>query len=60
MADRRTRGRRALEELRIEGVETTVPLHLRLVKDERVTAGDFHTGYLEQLLASTSEVGGAA
>jgi acetyl-CoA carboxylase, biotin carboxylase subunit len=54
------RGRRALEELRIEGVATTIPLHLRLVEDERVVAGDFHTGYLEQLLAATSEVGGAA
>jgi len=54
------RGRRALEELRIEGVATTIPLHLRLVEDERVAAGDFHTGYLEQLLAAKSEVGGAA
>jgi acetyl-CoA carboxylase, biotin carboxylase subunit len=44
------RGRRALGELRIEGVATTVPLHLRLVEDERVMAGDVHTGYLEELL----------
>jgi acetyl-CoA carboxylase biotin carboxylase subunit len=51
------RGRRALEELTIEGVATTVPLHLRLVEDERVLAGEFHTGYLEQLLASTQKVG---
>jgi acetyl-CoA carboxylase, biotin carboxylase subunit len=50
------RGRRALEELRIEGVATTVPLHLRLVEDERVVAGDFHTGYLEELLAAREEV----
>jgi acetyl-CoA carboxylase, biotin carboxylase subunit len=45
------RGRRALEELRIEGVATTIPLHLRLVEDERVLAGDFHTGSLEQVPA---------
>jgi acetyl-CoA carboxylase biotin carboxylase subunit len=45
------RGRRALEEFRIEGVETTIPLHLRLVDDEHVLAGDFHTGYLEQVPA---------
>jgi acetyl-CoA carboxylase biotin carboxylase subunit len=45
------RGRRALEEFKIEGVETTIPLHVRLVEDERVLAGDFHTGYLEQVPA---------
>jgi acetyl-CoA carboxylase biotin carboxylase subunit len=46
------RGRRALGELRIEGIKTTTPLHLRLVGDERVRAGDVHTGYLEELLAA--------
>ena len=54
------RGRRALEEFRIEGVATTIPLHLRLVEDERVVAGDVHTGYLEELLASRLEVGETA
>jgi acetyl-CoA carboxylase, biotin carboxylase subunit len=54
------RGRRALEELTIEGVATTIPLHLRLVEDERVLSGEFHTGYLEQLLASTQKVGETA
>jgi acetyl-CoA carboxylase, biotin carboxylase subunit len=44
------RGRRALGEIRIEGIKTTVPLHARLVDDERVRAGDVHTGYLEELL----------
>jgi acetyl-CoA carboxylase biotin carboxylase subunit len=44
------RGRRALGEVRIEGIKTTVPLHARLVDDERVRAGDVHTGYLEELL----------
>jgi acetyl-CoA carboxylase biotin carboxylase subunit len=54
------RGRRALDEFRIEGVATTIPLHLRLVEDERILAGDFHTGYLEQLLASEQQVGETA
>jgi biotin carboxylase len=54
------RGRRALEELRIEGVATTIPLHLRLVEDEHVVAGDVHTGYLEELLASPQAVGETA
>jgi acetyl-CoA carboxylase, biotin carboxylase subunit len=44
------RGHRALGEIRIEGIKTTVPLHARLVDDERVRAGDVHTGYLEELL----------
>ena len=55
------RGRRALGELRIEGIATTAPLHLRLVDDDRVRAGDVHTGYLEELLApreSTGELAG--
>jgi acetyl-CoA carboxylase, biotin carboxylase subunit len=55
------RGRRALGELRIEGIATTAPLHLRLVDDDRVRAGDVHTGYLEELLApreSTEELAG--
>jgi acetyl-CoA carboxylase biotin carboxylase subunit len=55
------RGRRALGELRIEGIATTAPLHLRLVDDDRVRAGDVHTGYLEELLApreSTEDVAG--
>ena len=44
------RGRRAIRELRIEGIKTTAPLHARLMDDERVRAGDVHTGYLEELL----------
>ena len=55
------RGRRALGELRIEGIATTAPLHLRLVDDDRIRAGDVHTGYLEELLApreSTEELAG--
>ena len=45
------RGRRALGEMRIEGIKTTASLHARLVDDERVRAGNVHTGYLEQLLS---------
>ncbi len=35
------RARRALGELRLEGITTTVPFHLRLLADERVVAGDY-------------------
>jgi acetyl-CoA carboxylase biotin carboxylase subunit len=46
-----SRGRRALEELHIEGIKTTTPLHLRLLEDENVRSGEFHTEYLEEVLA---------
>jgi acetyl-CoA carboxylase, biotin carboxylase subunit len=45
------RGRRALEELRIEGIKTTIPLHLQLLEDASVRSGEFHTQYLEAILA---------
>jgi len=45
------RARRALEEYRLEGIKTTIPLHLRLLDDEAFRSGEYHTGYLEELLA---------
>ena len=45
------RGRRALEEYRLEGIKNTIPLHLRLLDDEAFRSGEYHTGYLEGLLA---------
>jgi acetyl-CoA carboxylase biotin carboxylase subunit len=47
------RGRRALEEFRLEGIKTTIPLHLRLLDDEAFLSGQYHTGYLEGLLNET-------
>jgi acetyl-CoA carboxylase, biotin carboxylase subunit len=44
------RGKRALQELRIEGVTTTVPLHLRLLEDPDVRAGRYDVDFLERLL----------
>ena len=44
------RGRRALEEYRLEGIKTTIPLHLRLLDDEGFLSGEYDTGYLERLL----------
>jgi len=40
----------ALTALAIEGVPTTVPLHLALARDASVGAGAFHTRFLEQWL----------
>jgi acetyl-CoA carboxylase biotin carboxylase subunit len=44
------RGRRALEEYRLEGIKTTIPLHLRLLKEDALLSGEYDTGYLERLL----------
>src|SRR5215210_1276328 len=44
------RARRALREYRLEGIKTTIPLQLRLLDDEAFRSGEYHTGYLEELL----------
>lgn len=46
------RSRRALSEYRIEGIKTTIPLHLSLLEDEAFLSGEYHTGYLEESLGS--------
>ncbi len=38
---------RSLIEYVIEGVKTTIPFHLQLMKDERFRSGDFNTKFLE-------------
>ena len=40
---------RALSEYVIEGVKTTIPFHLQLMKDERFRSGDFNTKFWEGL-----------
>ncbi|MCC6574736.1 MAG: acetyl-CoA carboxylase biotin carboxylase subunit [Planctomycetes bacterium] len=44
------RMKRALTELRIEGVKTTTPLHLRIMNDRRFIEGSVHTSYIEKEL----------
>ncbi len=51
------RMRRALEETVVEGIDTTIPLHLRLLKDDAFLKGEIHTGYLDEFLA-VGRVGG--
>jgi len=46
------RMRRALEETVVEGIDTTIPLHLRILRDPAFLAGDIHTGYLDQFLSA--------
>ncbi|GAF63807.1 acetyl-CoA carboxylase biotin carboxylase subunit [Alkalihalobacillus trypoxylicola] len=40
--------KRALSEFEIEGVDTTIPFHLRLLNNETFISGDFNTKFLEE------------
>ena len=46
------RMRRALRELKVEGIETTIALHRALCNDADVARAAFHTGFLETWLAA--------
>jgi len=46
------RMRRALLEMRLEGVATTIPLHLALLEDEDFRAGRIDINFLERRLAA--------
>ncbi len=45
------RGRRALEMLRIEGINTSIPLHLRIIDNEEFQAGEIDTHFMERFLS---------
>ncbi len=40
----------ALRSFRIEGVKTTIPLHLQIMQDPAFTAGEYDTGFIGRLL----------
>jgi len=42
------RMRRALEMMVVEGIKTTIPLHLQIMNDEKFQAGDFSTKFMEE------------
>ncbi len=42
------RMRRALEMMVIEGIKTTIPLHLKIMADEKFQKGDFSTKFMEE------------
>jgi acetyl-CoA carboxylase biotin carboxylase subunit len=48
------RMKRALEVMVIEGIQTTIPLHLRIMDDPRFRAGDISTGFMEEFLSQNS------
>ena len=59
------RMKRALEAMVIEGIQTTIPLHLKIMDDPRFRAGDISTNFMEYFLArngrktAVEEVAGA-
>ena len=44
--------RRALDEMVVEGIETTLPLFRALVRERAIIEGDYHIHWLEQYLAA--------
>ncbi len=47
------RMRRALEEFVIEGIQTTIPFHIKLMEDEKFKSGEFTTAFMESFDLST-------
>ena len=43
--------KRALSEYRIEGIKTTIPLHLKIISDSRFATGDIDTHFVENILS---------
>ncbi len=43
------RMRRALEEIVIEGIPTTIPFHLKIMANEKFIAGDISTHFIEEM-----------
>ena len=43
--------RRALDEMVVDGIETTLPLFRDLVREDDIINGDYHIHWLEQYLA---------
>ena len=54
------RMRRALEMSVIEGIYTTIPLHLRILADPEFIAGRLGTGFMDRLLSEPPRTGGMA
>lgn len=44
------RMRRALEAMVVEGIKTTIPLHLKIMSDERFQKGDFSTKFMDEFV----------
>ena len=49
------RMRRALLELVVDGIDTTIPFHRRILQDPGFLKGDIHTGYLEAWMQANAD-----
>ena len=49
------RMRRALEMFVIEGIRTSIPMHLRILSDADFAAGKFDTNFIERYLNSNGK-----
>jgi acetyl-CoA carboxylase biotin carboxylase subunit len=49
--------RRALEEYRIMGIRTNIPLHQQILDDARFQGGQVHTGFLDQSIFAEEATG---
>ena len=47
---------RALEEFVIEGISTTIPLHLRIIKNEDFRNGNFDINFMDRFLESGKQM----
>ncbi|MHC4128559.1 MAG: acetyl-CoA carboxylase biotin carboxylase subunit [Planctomycetota bacterium] len=45
----------ALEAFRVEGVKTTIPVHLKIMQDPDFAAGNYDTGFLARLLGEARQ-----
>ncbi len=54
------RMRRALEAMVIEGIKTTVPLHMKIMDDPEFQAGNYTTKFMERFLTRNVEAKGRA
>jgi len=55
-----SRGRRALEEFKVQGVATTIPAHLAVLDHEDFIAGSHHTKWMEEVVALEGSAPSAA
>ncbi len=50
-----SRMRRALEMMVVEGIKTTIPLHIKIMNDENFQKGNFSTKFMEEFQISDSQ-----
>src|SRR5882724_4101618 len=53
------RMKRALEAMVVEGIKTTIPLHLKIMDDPKFRAGEISTGFMDYFLAQNGVKNGS-